>query len=356
MAVYQRGLKGKWWFKFECRGQTYRKAVPEARTKRQAEAAEAAARDAVFNNRWRRAEGTTPLMRFADGDYMTWAKQAKRSWQTDRAHLNLMRPFFRNRTLGDITPMLVEQFKRHLMQSETNRKAKMSDATVNRVLATLSRVFSLAVDSGLCEQNPVKRVRKLRLDNVHDRALSGDEERILMEVLSRPRYQKLLPVAGLAINTGLRRGEMLALRWPDVDLQGGTLTVRRESAKTDRARVVPLNARAREALESMGPKGEGRVFAGRGMGKDTLSALFTVACAEAKLPGVHLHTLRHTFATRLKDSGVDPFTIRDLLGHTTLRMTARYAHATQSVMRKAVEGLEGGKVLPFGHKNGTGRG
>ena len=185
--------------------------------------------------------------------YLPWSKANKRSWHHDSRYCEVICAYFANRTFGDITPMLIEHFKKHRREGITQRGTTRNMATVNRELAQLSKIFSLAVDNGYCKTNPCRKVRRFRVDNRRERVL-GSEETDLLAVL-----------------TG------------------------------------------------------------------TLSQKFGGAATTAGVAGVTLHTLRHTFATRLKDAGVDPFTVRDLLGHATLEMTGRYTHATEETMRRGVE-------------------
>ena len=172
--------------------------------------------------------------------------------------------------------------------------------------------------------------------------LSGEEEARLLEALAS-RYAGLRPVVVLALNTGVRRGEMASLRWPDVDFAGPLLHLPREITKNGRARSIPLNGEALAALVELKEAAGAAelVLAGLGYGKGALSKKLAAAVADAGISGVTLHTLRHTFATRLKDAGVDPFTVRDLLGHATIQMTNHYTHATPETMRRGVEVLAG---------------
>ncbi len=234
--------------------------------------------------------------------------------------------------------MLIEHFKRQRRERLTTRGTQRNMATVNRELAQLSKIFMLAIDNGYCETNPCRKVRRFRVDNQRERVLTGAEERLLFDVLVG-RYASLRPVALLALHTGMRRGEMTGLRWSDVDLSANTIRVPREITKNWRARILPLNEVTLSALQELRERaGAGAlVLAGLGYGKTTLGKKFGEA--SAGIADVTLHILRHTFAARLKDAGVDPFTVRDLSGHTTIQMTNRYTHATPATMQRGVEAL-----------------
>ena len=132
-----------------------------------------------------------------------------------------------------------------------------------------------------------------------------------------------------------------SLRWPNVDFASNVIRLPREITKSGEARTTPLNGEALAALVEMKERAgvSDCVLAGLGYGQSTLSKKFGEAVAAAGVTGVTLHTLRHTFATRLKDAGVDPFTVRGLLGHATIQTTNYYTHATPDTMRRGVEAL-----------------
>ncbi len=250
--------------------------------------------------------------------------------------------FFKGKTFGDITPMLVEHFKKQRREGLTRRGTKRNMATVNRELAQLSKIFSLAVDNDYCQLNPCRKVRRYRVDNRRERVLTSKEETEFLPVLAGVDAP-LRAVALLALNTGIRRGEMMELCWADVDFEGRMLHIPRAITKNGRGRSLPLNDAACAALAELKQSAgiEARVLAGVRYCKATLSQKFGAAATAAGLADVTLHTLRHTFATRLKDAGVDPFTVRDLLGHATIEMTNHYTHATPDTMRRGVETLAG---------------
>lgn len=343
MAVYVRGRsRDRWYYKFTIRGVTYKRAIPEARTKRQAELVERQARQAVFEGRYGRQAGTESFTKFVDEVYIPWAKANKRSWYHDTRYAVVICEFFKGKTFADITPMLVEHFKKNRREGLTQRGATRNMATVNRELAQLSKIFSLAVDNGYCENNPCRKVRRFRVDNQRERVLTGEEEEQLFAAFAGG-YASLRPVALLALHTGMRRGEMFGLRWPNLDFASNVIRLPREITKSGKARTIPLNGEALAALTELKERAgvSECVLAGLGYGKSTLSRKFGEAVAAAGITGVTLRTLRHTFATRLKDAGVDPFTVRDLLGHASIQMTNYYTHATPETMRRGVEALTG---------------
>jgi integrase len=204
--------------------------------------------------------------------------------------------------------------------------------------------------------NPVRKVKFFREFNIGLRVVSPEEEKSLLENAS-PYLQDLIR---FALNTGLRSAsEIFSLLWSNVDLKKGILTV--FSAKTEKLREVPINAEARKVLEAwwLGKKNE-FVFYNPETGKPfvDLKFGFALACSKAKIEGVTWHTLRHTFASRLVNSGVDIVTVKELLGHSSITVTMRYAHTNFDSKRAAVEKLDGfgDNLVPVPkklHRNGA---
>ena len=342
MTVRKRG--SKWHFDFQIKGKRYREAVPEARTKWQAEQAETKARDRVFEGAYGTPElGTQDFVEFVSETYLPWAKANKRSWRTDESIANRWAETFRGKTLREVSPLAIEKHKRDRAQSITERGTTRSAASVNMELSILSRIFALAVDLELAASNPCRKVRKLRLDNKRNRYLSADEETALMAQLTG-RRKHLAPIVSLALGTGMRRGELLGLRWPQVDFARGVIYV--TQTKTAHDRTVPMSLQVRELLLSARKRRKGDlVFIGkRGKAVVEVKRAFRAACNDAGIADFHFHDLRHTFATRLGDAGCSATTIAALLGHSNTLMADRYTHATSDTLRAAVECADGKHV------------
>src|SRR6266478_5612413 len=148
-------------------------------------------------------------------------------------------------------------------------------------------------------------------------------------------------IALFALNTGLRIGEILSLKWEGVDLEKNLLTVFAD--KTHKIRPVPINSEARRVLDfwTLGRKNE-FVFYNHETGKPfvDLKTGFALACRKAGIKGVTWHTLRHTFPSRLLERGADIVTVQQLLGHSTVTVTMRYTHTNLDSKRNAVAKLE----------------
>jgi integrase len=272
--------------------------------------------------------------------YLEHAKLHKRSWLRDEQMLKKLNGFFTGAVLTDINPFAIERYQQERIKA-------VSPATVNRETALLKHMFTLA-EQWSCFQgrNPAKAVKFLAENNLQFRALSEEEEHALLQACS-PHLQDLVV---FAINTGLRHGEMLNLKWEEVDLE--TSTLRMLARKNRRMLEVPLNEKAEAVVRAwlMTRKGP-YVFYNPDTGdrfKDLWLGL-KKACKKAGLEGVTWHTFRHTFASRLTRRGVDLVTVKELLGHSEVSVTMRYAHTNYDTKARAVR-LLGDKVVTISEK------
>lgn len=238
MSVFKRG--SKWCYDFWVNGKRYRGSIPEARVKAQAERAEHAMRDQVYEGTYGKQKTPAPLLRdFITDTFLPWSKVNKRTWVHDEFRSRPLIKALGNKPMDEISPILIEKYKRDRRASKTARGAERAPSTVNRELELLSKVFSLAIDQGLSISNPCRKVKRFREDNERNRYLSDQEEARLLSVLTGPRAD-LRPVVILAIHTGMRRGELLSLRWANVDFERGLIHVmnsQREQTKSGHSRA-----------------------------------------------------------------------------------------------------------------------
>ena len=179
-------------------------------------------------------------------------------------------------------------------------------------------------------ENLVKSVRLFKENNARVRYLAADEEARLFQICP-DRYK---PFVTVALHTGLRKGELLGLRWRDVDFEAGILTV--ERSKHGEVKRVPMNSRVVEILKTL-PRTSPHVFPPKQC--QWISQVFPAIVRKANIPDFHFHDLRHSFASRLAMAGVDLLTIKELGGWKTLAMVLRYAHLSPDHKRAAVERL-----------------
>ena len=273
-----------------------------------------------------------PFEKFAEDFIELYAKQNKRSWKRDELSLNKLKAFFKGETLQSIGPEKIERYK-------AMRKAEVSPATVNRELACLKTLFNKAVEWAKAETNPAAKVKKFRENNARERILSPEEARRLVECAA----PGIRPVLMVALNTGMRRTEILSLKWRDVDFAKSFILI--EDSKSGRSRKVPMNEFVYRTLKELPRTSDEHVFFNPETNdhiKD-IKTSFRTACQRAEIRGVRLHDLRHTAASKMIEAGADLVTVSKILGHASIQMTMRYAHPTPENMRLAVGRL--GEIL-----------
>jgi len=304
MTVRKRG--SRWWYDFRLRGIRYREPIPEAQTKADAFQAEAKIRSDLFGGRYGGIKLTPVLADWINDTYLPWAHSNKRSWYDDEWIGKVLCDHFKKMRLRDISSLHVEKFKKVRRETPTKYGNPRQPATVNRELAILSKVFQLAVDAGYIESNPCRRVKRISHDNSRTRFLSAEEETSLLDALDQE--ESLYSIVQLALNTGMRRGEILSLKWTDVDLNRGLVFV--TQTKTNRNRIISMNLVVRELLTQQPRQGE-YVFTSPRTGGCwvEIKKSFKKACEVAGIHDFHFHDLRHTAASKLAATGADIVTI-----------------------------------------------
>jgi len=332
-------IKGKWHYSFWFDGKQTRrfaKAINQEQAKIIAQA--------DFNRQFYEKHNPKPEPKikeilfsdFVKEQFLPFSKLNKKSYDRDLRLSKTFCEFFANKTLKEIKVSDVERFKRHHSTSVSRYNKILAPATVNRELAILSKIFSLAVKDEIIFYNPCEKVERLRADNQRTRYLSEDEEKRLINELKNNELTKNIVI--FAINTGMRRGEIFNLTWFDADLNRNVLNIRK--TKTGKDRVIPMNDKVRLMLESMTKTNEFVFTSPRTNGRlIDVKKGFRKALEDAKIFDLHFHDLRHTFATRLADAGVPMSVIAELLGHSDIRMTKRYSHTSDKAKREAVQKL-----------------
>src|SRR5215831_15634874 len=237
--------------------------------------------------------------------------RANRRANSVRRHViawKAIQPVFGNKRLAEITPFDLERYRRN------RKQAGRSDVTINRELAFLRHVYSMALTWGKATENPVKKVRFAREDNGRVRMLSPEEETQLLANCG----PQVKPLVIAALHTGFRASELLSLTWDEVDFRRCMVTVRAAYAKHGESRSVPMNKVLTEALRAvrMTRLATEHVFCNlRGEPYRSFRTAFERAVRKAGLEDFTFHNLRHTFASRLIMRGADLPTVKELLGH-----------------------------------------
>ena len=217
-----------------------------------------------------------------------------------------------------------------------SRLGKAGDGTIIKEVNVLKRLFTVAVERELLAANPAHKAPVPQAPEGRVRYLQSEELRRVLAAC--PEW--LRPIAGLAVATGCRRGELLRINWEDVDLHRDQILLRH--TKNGQKRIAYLNALARQVLESLGAATsdrKGLLFAAITPAQVTVA--FVRACKAAGVQDCSLHDLRHTFASHARMNGVDLHSLQTLLGHSDSRMTNRYSHLSDEFLGNAVKRLDG---------------
>jgi len=266
-------------------------------------------------------------------EYLKWAER-QRSFKSKRGFIGQLLEVFKHLPLRRFSTRMIEQFQTERLQ-KGNRPA-----TVNRLVATIKHMFTKAVEWDFVEEETLKRIRRVKLleeNNRRLRFLSKEECQALISASDK----HLKPIVITALNTGMRKSEILLLKWDNIDLKHGFILL--EITKNGERREIPINETVRIALQSLTRRLDvPYVFFDPNTGKPykDVKRSFTSACRRAGIKDFRFHDLRHTFASHLVMAGVDLTTVRELLGHKTLNMTLRYAHLAPSHKVKAVNVLD----------------
>lgn len=261
--------------------------------------------------------------------------KAPKSRIRDATALKHLLPVFGQSVLGQITPKLLAEYK------VQRRLEGAAPATTNKELQLVRHAFNLAMrEWEWCRENPMHRVSLEQVRNEVDRWLTADEEERLLAASS----SWLQEIIRFALNTGMRQGEILNLQWQDVDFTRGTLIVMK--SKNGTRRTIPLNTTVYDLLatkQAATGASSGPVFKtplGNALQVRFLVREFCEARDRAGIRDFRFHDLRHTFATRLVQRGIDLYKVQRLLGHKTGTMTQRYAHHCPESLRDGVNVLE----------------
>ncbi len=257
-----------------------------------------------------------------------YSKPNKRSSRRDATSINNLKPFFGEKYLHEITPLDIEKYKRR-------RQGQVSNATVNREVGCLKHIFAKAVEWRMVKENPGRKVRLLREKNARLRYLEEKEIARLCDAC--PEHLK--PVVIIALNTGMRKEEILSLRWKDVDFRTRTISVL--DTKNGESREIPINDLVHESLLAMRrlPDSPWVFCKENGERYGNVRKSFEGAKKRAGIVDFRFHDLRHTFASHLVMAGVDLKTVQELLGHKSFEMTLRYAHLSPDHKKAALDTL-----------------
>lgn len=306
-------------------------------------------------------EKVSTLQAYLDGPFSVWAGANHKPSTQNIKRIKSAFPEWLDRDMTKITPWAMTGWI---------RKRRVTAATIQRDYNAIQGVLSRAVEDGILDKHPLEdhdgppgviedeRVRYLspkeeirlrdalaaRDDDLREGRASANKWRkqrgyeLLPPIATYGDY--LSPLVLTALNTGCRRGELFSLTWDRVNFHTRTLTVSAHTSKSSKTRHIPLNDDALMVLRAWG-RGDGLVFPNPDTGEQltTIKTAWKRLMKLGKIKDFRLHDCRHHFASRLVMGGVDLYTVSKLMGHSSIKMTERYAHLAPDHLQNAVSVL-----------------
>lgn len=306
------------------------------------------------------------LQEFFENEYKPWVlSHHKRGDKTLATMIRCFNKLF-SKPLTEITPSVLEQWRIKRLNEG------ISNATLNRDIGVLKSLMTKAAEWGFIKESPLKNLKLFKIDRAPKvRYLSVEEEtRLRHALLERdtqlkqdrksgnqwrqergyalfPEFEEnefsdyLMPMVLLSINTGLRQGELFNLNWEMVDLTGESIIISGDITKNSNSRYIPLNDEAMQIMKQLYKKSipkAGLVFPSKNNQPfNNVKRSWTSLLKKAQITQFRWHDLRHHFASKLVMAGIDLNTVRELLGHSDIKMTLRYAHLAPEHKIKAVK-------------------
>ncbi|MBU4232833.1 MAG: site-specific integrase [Desulfobacterales bacterium] len=279
----------------------------------------------------------------------------QRAFNTSKRYLlAVVQDHFGDRRLSEITYLDLETYRNRRKATPANGSKQRTDASVNREMALISHMLSKAVEWGMLETSPFKKGKRLMFkENNHRlRFLTEAEVAALLTASDdlKAHSPYLRPLVETALLTGMRRGELLALKWEQI--RNGFIYLEAGMVKSGKGRQIPINDRLAEVFKEVRRgnqlKSEFVFCDSQGRRFYAVKRSFASACRRAGVEDFRFHDLRHTFASRLVMRGASLKAVQELLGHADMKMTMRYAHLSHEHLRDSVNllnDLPSGKEL-----------
>lgn len=273
--------------------------------------------------------------------YILWARQNKRSWNADNVRWEFhVFPHLTGMKMNRISPSHVQEVLNDMATKRTPKGTLYAPATIKQILVLTKRVFNWGIKQGYYQGiNPCNSVEAPTFDNKINNPLDKSSLKSLMSVLDSWANERAVLVTKFALYSGKRKGEVLSLTWDNIDFENRLLTLSAMNTKGKKGQTVPMNNHCMAILDRckdlkvsplVFPCSTGKFYSG-------FDCIWKRIRIKAGVPTTRFHDLRHTYASYLASSGkVDIYTLKELLGHSTIEMTQRYAHLVNGALRKAV--------------------
>lgn len=350
MTIYEEN--GKYYCRFKIHGEQKHLLCHGAKSKKEAQAIE----DAEKTKLRQQQAGLIPReikktkFYYLLNMYENYAKENKKSFEKfDKYALKVIRQYFKSSiNAEDIKYLTLEKFKQYL-----SKERKSAANTINKYMGILSKTYNLGIAQKLVSENPVRNIKKQREPNYKVRYLTKEEEERLFNsinkeiiVTGRDRkikyikpYKHLEPIIICALQTGMRKSEILELKWSNIDFEYGYIELL--ETKSGQSRKIPISEKLNSILCDLKQNNNEYVFVNPQTNtkyKDIHNSFKSVK-NEANINNFRFHDLRHTVATRMVEKGIGLVEVKDILGHSKIETTMRYAHPVPSRKLDAIKVL-----------------
>jgi len=254
-------------------------------------------------------------------------------------------PIFDGKEISQINAIDIKNYqlkrKLEILSMSKNigkRESEISFKSVNNELGTLHHFFNFCIERDIISKNPCTGIKKLNILS-RLKTLSNNDIQKLINGATNKLTKDLI---AFLIYTGCRKGEALNLKWDNVDMQNNVIAVKGTKTKYDR--YIPIHSQLKELLQGIEKKdGCDYIFNIAGKKLNDFRRSFHTACKNAGLKDMHIHDLRHVFASKMVMGGTSLYITGELLGHRTTQMTKRYSHLVPETLKKALDDVWGEK-------------
>ncbi len=317
-------------------GVRYRKSTGTT-NKRLAQAIDRKHEEELLASRFQvEAKDFDPGMKFSELVTRFLADEPPKAYQKER--LKIILPYFANHEIGQINKPLIRQYRAY-----RHSKKKLTETTINRDVEALRHILYWAVDQGILQANPLARLR-LEKPRRKKRPVMSVEDELKVIKASAPHLQKIIVCA---IDSGMRRGEILSQAWNDIDFSRRVISVTHSKTADGEHREIPLTSRLFELLSKEQSR-EGLVFTFKGESINRIKTAWKGALKRAKVQAYRFKDLRSTFNSRLIEAGVIKDVRKELMGHSRNEDTNDlYSHIELPLLREAIRKLEEWRTQEF---------
>lgn len=328
----------RWWVYKRIKGhKTLHQSIPEARTQEQAEQAERKLIDEVFAGKYGKGKNPT-FEEFVNNVYLLkYVPQKNINVYVKKIFCRELVAHFGKMRLRDITPQDCRDYQNTRLKTPTKYKTQRANASVNKEMSTLARIFTYAMEQNVLAETPMRFVKKLDVPDARHFLLTDNQKASLWNELEKDQY--LFRFVALATNLPLRKGQLLAITEGAIDFERGILWV--IASKGKKPRYVPLNATATAILRAM--VAEGKFFDTKYFEKRWRHALLNAGINKkggTRETNYHLHDLRVWFGSELHRRGASPYHIQELFAHSDMSTSAIYIKSADEDLSEVVKRLD----------------